>query len=363
MKIRRIFAAILTIIIALSIITTASAQAFTDVPEAHPYKAAIDFCQAKGIVLGISHTTFDPDAKLTRGQLATIWCRALDYIDENHSFADITSLKNYYDTPSIVLHSIGAFTGISDTKFEPAGYITREQLAVLTMRTYNLGFEDQEAYKQYADHASISKWARDGVSSCINAGVFDGLYDQENFLPGEPVTRAEICQLVYHIQVPEYTITIDDTEGGTITADRTKARPGTLITLTVTPDTGKQLKTGTLKYDDTEITDKKFIMPAKNITITAEFEDVPVLESIAVTTPPANTTYTAGEALDLSGMVITATYSDGSTAAVTGYTTAPAEGSTLDTEGTVPVTVTYAEGEIEKTAAFNVQVNAPENGD
>ncbi len=41
------------------------------------------------------------------------------------------------------------------------------------------------------------------------------------------------------------------------------------------------------------------------------------LESIAVTTPPIKTTYNIGEALDLSGLVVTGTYSDNSTAPVT----------------------------------------------
>jgi uncharacterized repeat protein (TIGR02543 family) len=41
------------------------------------------------------------------------------------------------------------------------------------------------------------------------------------------------------------------------------------------------------------------------------------LSSIAVTTNPANTVYIAGETLDLAGLVVTATYSDNSTATVT----------------------------------------------
>lgn len=46
---------------------------------------------------------------------------------------------------------------------------------------------------------------------------------------------------------------------------------------------------------------------------------MPTLESIAITTPPTKTAYTVGETFDLSGMVVTATYSDGTTATVTGY--------------------------------------------
>ena len=54
-----------------------------------------------------------------------------------------------------------------------------------------------------------------------------------------------------------------------------------------------------------------------------------VLASISITTMPLKTTYTAGETLDLSGLVITAAYSDGTSAPVSGYTTATPDGTVL----------------------------------
>jgi hypothetical protein len=359
MKTKKISAIILTVVMVMSFTAVASAATFTDVPENHPYKDAIDFCRTKEFVMGTGTTTFMPDSKLTRAQLAIIWCRTLNIKNDNHSFTDITKLKNYYDTSVIMMYNLGLLVGTSATKFSPEAFVTREQLALITMRTYNLGVANQEAYKQYADHALVSDWARDGISACINAEVFEGLYDGQNFSPSEPVTRAEVCKLIYNLSVPAYDITIGPLVGGTITASPTKARPGTLITLTITPDDGKQLKAGALKYNDVDITGTTFIMPAEDVTITAEFEDKPVvLESIAVTSQPAKTTYDVGETLDLSGLVVTATYSDGTSTAVTGYTATPADGSTLDTEGTISITVSYTEGNVTKTTTFDVQVNA-----
>ena len=48
-----------------------------------------------------------------------------------------------------------------------------------------------------------------------------------------------------------------------------------------------------------------------------------VLESIAVTTAPTKTKYKVGEIFSAAGMVVTATYSDGTTKAVIGFTCAP----------------------------------------
>lgn len=58
-----------------------------------------------------------------------------------------------------------------------------------------------------------------------------------------------------------------------------------------------------------------------------------VLRSIAITTPPTKTAYNKNETLDLTGMVVTATFTSEQTVAVTGYTTSPAAGAALSTLG------------------------------
>jgi formylglycine-generating enzyme required for sulfatase activity len=82
---------------------------------------------------------------------------------------------------------------------------------------------------------------------------------------------------------------------------------------------------------------------------------VATLASIAITTPPAKTTYTVGESLDTAGMAVTATYSDGSTAGVTGYSTRGFDSSAA--AASQRVTVSYTEGGVTKTAAFFVTIN------
>ena len=83
------------------------------------------------------------------------------------------------------------------------------------------------------------------------------------------------------------------------------------------------------------------------------------LSSIAITTPPTKTTYTAGESFDKAGMVVTATYSDSTTAPVTTYTVTPSGAlKTTDTS----VTISYTEGGVTKTATQAITVKtAPTN--
>jgi hypothetical protein len=81
--------------------------------------------------------------------------------------------------------------------------------------------------------------------------------------------------------------------------------------------------------------------------------DTVTLDSIEVTTLPTQTTYTVGDTFDTSGMVVTAYYSDYSSATITSYSLSPTNGSTLSTVGTQTITVSY--GGVSTT--FTVTVN------
>ena len=78
------------------------------------------------------------------------------------------------------------------------------------------------------------------------------------------------------------------------------------------------------------------------------------LASIAITTPPAKTTYTAGETFDPAGMVVEATYSNGAKAIATGYSFTP---STALMGGTTEVTIQYTEAGVTKTVEQAITVS------
>ena len=91
------------------------------------------------------------------------------------------------------------------------------------------------------------------------------------------------------------------------------------------------------------------------VSATAE-QDITVvhrLESIAITTQPSKTVYEYGDSFASAGMVVRATYSDGATANVTGYTYSP---TALNTVGTQTITVSYTESGITKTTTLSVTV-------
>ena len=78
----------------------------------------------------------------------------------------------------------------------------------------------------------------------------------------------------------------------------------------------------------------------------------PTLTGITLDTTSVKKSYIQGEALDLTGLVVTAKYSDNTTETVTNYTTNPANGAALNNTGAIPVTVAYGRF----TDSFNVIV-------
>lgn len=116
---------------------------------------------------------------------------------------------------------------------------------------------------------------------------------------------------------------------------------------------------GTVIYEDTtKITanwtweDTIAYSAAQSITVKR------VLTGLSITTQPTKTSYYKGDTLDLTGMVVTATFSSGASEDVTsGCSFSPAAGSALSSYGTVTVTVTYNENGVTKTASFTVSVS------
>ena len=78
----------------------------------------------------------------------------------------------------------------------------------------------------------------------------------------------------------------------------------------------------------------------------------PTVVSISVNLENVKTAYTRGEALNLTGLVVTGSFSDGSSRAVHSYTTDPANGTVLNEVGEKDIVVTYKEA----TTSFKVTV-------
>lgn len=92
-------------------------------------------------------------------------------------------------------------------------------------------------------------------------------------MPAEAVTVSATFE-----EIPTHTITIADTENGTVTTDpASSAEEGETVTIITTPDDGYKVKsiTVTKNTSGTEVTvsDNKFTMPEEDVTVAVVFEE------------------------------------------------------------------------------------------
>ena len=138
-------------------------------------------------------------------------------------------------------------------------------------------------------------------------------------------------------------------------------KTGMVITVTYNDETTREVTNYNcspvvLSKDDTYITISYREMMT-TVTTTQPVTVKNLLKKIQIITPPTETAYEIGDTIDLTGMVVHAFYSDGTSHAISDYTYSPhVVSSASDTE----VTITYTEDGITKTAIQDITVgNTP----
>ena len=148
------------------------------------------------------------------------------------------------------------------------------------------------------------------------------------------------------------------------TANPVAAEEGETVTITANaPEAGKVFAGWTssdgVVFADASASTTTFVMPAKNVTVTATYADevVPtVLQSISLS-GTYKTSFEVGDTFSYEGLVVTAHYNNKADEVVTGYTVSSPD---MSTTGTKTVTVTYVEEEVTKTATYQITVTAKE---
>ncbi len=168
---------------------------FTDVAPGAWYYDAVSYVYANGLMDGTSATTFAPDANMTRAMLVTILWRMEGDPVVNYllPFTDVPD-DAWYTEAVRWAASEGIVTGVSDTSFAPDAEITREQLAAIL---YRYAGEPATAANLagYADGASVSAYAVDAMSWCVEHGIITGT-TATTLEPQGTATRAQAAAML-----------------------------------------------------------------------------------------------------------------------------------------------------------------------
>ena len=152
---------------------------FVDTRE-HWAKDAIDFVSARGLVSGMSETTYAPDNATTRAQLWTILARQND--------ADLSGGGSWYEKAQTWAKA----NGISDGT-NPNDTINRAQMVTMLYRA--AGSPEVEGASAFTDISADSYYAKAAAWAAkngITAGVGNGRFE-----PNGTCTRGQIATFLY----------------------------------------------------------------------------------------------------------------------------------------------------------------------
>ena len=112
-------------------------QTFHDTTDIHVEKMA-----SLGVVNGTGDGNFDPDAKLTREQAATMLSRLAEAMGKQMvivppSFSDAAAISTWAGTAVGQMQATGIMTGMGDNTFAPKSEYTREQSIITILRLYD----------------------------------------------------------------------------------------------------------------------------------------------------------------------------------------------------------------------------------
>lgn len=143
---KRILSLLLVVALVLSMVPAVGAAGipFTDVSTSAWYYDSVCYVYDNGLMNGVSSTRFDPNGQLTRGMFATVLGRIEGIIVgdyPNQPFTDVN--PDVYYAPYISwAHEMGVTNGVGTNRFSPNSYITREQIATMVTRfVQNLNYE------------------------------------------------------------------------------------------------------------------------------------------------------------------------------------------------------------------------------
>lgn len=175
---------------------------FTDVAEDAWYHDYVYDLVYRGVVNGMTATTYEPEGKLTRAQFVKLLACSLEEAETlktyegQHPFTD--SEGHWAEAYIAWAKDKGIAEGVSATEFDPEAPITREQMATIFGRyALKQGIElpkSDNAAGSFPDADKISEYAREFVELMRIAGILNG-YEDGTFRPQGNATRAEAAKL------------------------------------------------------------------------------------------------------------------------------------------------------------------------
>ena len=172
---------------------------FNDVSEKQWYYSYVMKMAEAGHINGYEDGSFKPEGNLTRAEMVTMLYRVAGapVVEGKASFTDLP--YSWYQKAIAWAEKEGVVDGIGGGKFDPDGYVTREQLVTMMYRLAGKPAVKDEL-KGFEDVKSVSTWAEDAFKWAVANGIVNGttFSDKEGFYlaPQDNTTRAEAAKIL-----------------------------------------------------------------------------------------------------------------------------------------------------------------------
>ena len=170
-------------------------KGFTDVDSDKWYHDYIDYAVEKGLLEGTSPTTMEPNATLTRAQLAQILynLEGKPSVTGDLPFEDVAEGKWYY-AAILWANQEGVVDGMSPDTFAPNEDISRQDLALMLYR-YAGEPETQGSLEKFQDAGKVGNWAEEAITWAVEEGIIDGM-TPTTLEPTGTATRAQAAAML-----------------------------------------------------------------------------------------------------------------------------------------------------------------------
>lgn len=200
---KRVFSAALACVLLVSATLSASAANvpdMTDIPSGSWYESAVQYCLNNNYMNGESETKFNPNGTVSRAQMVQVLYNLEGqpgYTSGHTPFVDITPGSWYYNAVRWSEEN-GIADGTSATTFEPNAPVTREQVATFFAnyaKFKNNYSGAQSDLSKYSDRNKISAWAKENISWAVNYGLMSGT-SETTLDPQGTCIRAQLAQFI-----------------------------------------------------------------------------------------------------------------------------------------------------------------------
>lgn len=173
---------------------------FTDVKMGAWYHEGVDFMVRGGYMEGVGNGLFGVNSRVTRGQMATILYRiagepGVEGLE--NPFRDLKNGSFYYDAV-LWAASEGIVQGYEDGTYQPDAYISRQQLATILYRYSGQAKVEENVLSQYPDAGQVAGYAEEAMNWAVANGFIRGVANGSvtTLNPASTATRAELSTIL-----------------------------------------------------------------------------------------------------------------------------------------------------------------------